>query len=240
MKRFSIPTLVLALSLVFASSALAAIPYTLFGDAVIVPGGNPGNAAELTSTFAPPGFGGARFEDPVGALADLDYLSADYKFTANSCGGGAPRFQIRVTDGVNTENIFVYLGPPPNYTLCPMNVWTSSGNLVDPADLVDTSQLPGGAFYDTYLSAQAKYGAYDVLRIVVVTDSSWFFGSDQVVLVDNVMINQDLETFENKDSCKKGGWHDFDGQNGQPGPFKNQGDCVSYFTTGGRNPASGE
>ncbi len=31
-----------------------------------------------------------------------------------------------------------------------------------------------------------------------------------------------------KDGCKKGGWAAF-------GVFKNQGDCVSYFATGGRN-----
>ncbi len=30
------------------------------------------------------------------------------------------------------------------------------------------------------------------------------------------------------DDCKKGGWQDF-------GVFKNQGDCVSYVATGGRN-----
>jgi hypothetical protein len=33
-----------------------------------------------------------------------------------------------------------------------------------------------------------------------------------------------------KDQCKKGGWQNFPGQN-----FKNQGDCVSYVATGGRN-----
>ena len=34
---------------------------------------------------------------------------------------------------------------------------------------------------------------------------------------------------DQKDLCKKGGWVDF-------GVFKNQGDCVSYFATGGKNP----
>jgi hypothetical protein len=32
-----------------------------------------------------------------------------------------------------------------------------------------------------------------------------------------------------KDVCKNGGWKDF-------GVFKNQGDCVSYIATGGKNP----
>ncbi|MDG0867419.1 hypothetical protein [Candidatus Lucifugimonas marina] len=36
-----------------------------------------------------------------------------------------------------------------------------------------------------------------------------------------------------KSDCKKGGWEDYDGL------FKNQGDCVSYVVTGGKNPPSG-
>jgi hypothetical protein len=35
-----------------------------------------------------------------------------------------------------------------------------------------------------------------------------------------------------KAQCKKGGWRDF-------GVFKNQGDCVSFVATGGKNPPSG-
>ena len=35
-----------------------------------------------------------------------------------------------------------------------------------------------------------------------------------------------------KDQCKDGGWQSF-------GVFKNQGDCVSYFATGGKNPPAG-
>jgi hypothetical protein len=34
-----------------------------------------------------------------------------------------------------------------------------------------------------------------------------------------------------KEECKNGGWRDF-------GVFKNQGDCVSFVATGGRNPAA--
>ena len=35
-----------------------------------------------------------------------------------------------------------------------------------------------------------------------------------------------------QDQCKNGGWRDF-------GIFKNQGDCVSFVTTGGKNPPAG-
>jgi hypothetical protein len=69
-----------------------------------------------------------------------------------------------------------------------------------------------------------------VTGIQLVTDSSWFFKSTQTVLVDNVMINGTTFTFESAQSCKDGGWQDF---TSAPGPFKNQGDCVSFFATGG-------
>ncbi len=39
------------------------------------------------------------------------------------------------------------------------------------------------------------------------------------------------------DQCKKGGWQNLTDSDGTP--FKNQGDCVSYVATGGRNLANG-
>ena len=44
--------------------------------------------------------------------------------------------------------------------------------------------------------------------------------------LDNVVVEQYLPT--TKDDCKKDGWKDF-------GVFKNQGDCVSFVATGGKN-----
>jgi hypothetical protein len=164
----------------------------------------------------------------------LIILSTDYKFTEASCGGGAPRFQINV-DGVNIQ---VYVGPPPNYTGCPATTWVNTGNLVTPASLVDSSQLPGGNFYDTWTHVLVAYGTHTITGIQLVTDSAWFFAAGiQTVLVDNVMINSATYTFEpepTKDACKKGGWQDF---TSSPGPFKNQGDCVSFFASGGKNEA---
>ena len=37
-----------------------------------------------------------------------------------------------------------------------------------------------------------------------------------------------------KDQCKKNGWKSFNNPT-----FKNQGDCVSYVATGGKNGANG-
>lgn len=215
-----------------AGSVLAAGGYTLFGDATLVhPGNGSLTAVQLrSSSSVSPGYGGIDFNVPAGTtFADIQNLSTDYNFTASSCGGGAPRFQINV-DGVNA---FVYIGPPPNYINCPQNVWLNTGNLAMLASFVDTSQLPGGGPYDTFAAADLKYGSHIVTGIQLVTDSSWFFaGATQTVLVDNVVINDTTYTFESAQSCKDGGWTQF---TSAPGPFKNQGDCVSYFASGGRN-----
>ena len=40
-----------------------------------------------------------------------------------------------------------------------------------------------------------------------------------------------------KDQCKNGGWKNYVDNTGTP--FKNQGDCVSYVATGGKNKANG-
>jgi hypothetical protein len=51
--------------------------------------------------------------------------------------------------------------------------------------------------------------------------------------VDNVSLTEVLKELPTtKDQCKKGGWMDF-------GVFKNQGDCVSFVATGGKNPPAG-
>jgi hypothetical protein len=92
------------------------------------------------------------------------------------------------------------------------------------------SGLPGGAFYDPYAAAQAKYGGYTVTDIFVVVD-----GPSQTVDFDNSQVNDELFTYESAESCKKGGWADF---TSSPGPSKNQGDCVSYFNNGKWNPHS--
>lgn len=226
-----------SLALIQGTTAAAASGYTLFGDATRV---HPGNASDTAIQLRSVGttFGGIDFDTPTGLTVDeLTNLSTDYMFTAGSCGGGAPRFQINV-DG---KNAFVYIGPPPNYTTCPAGVWLNTGNLV--GGLVDTSQLPGGTFYDTWAHFVAAYGDDVITGIQLVTDGGWAVtGGTQTVQVDNVRINNTTYTFEDvvasdKERCKNGGWQDF---TSSPGPFKNQGDCVSYFASGGKNKGSGD
>ncbi len=171
--------------------------FSLFGNAKIVePGSHSEHSVRLrSSTTSGKGYGGINFKVPAGlTFANIQNLSTDYDFTHNSCGGGSPRFQINVAGA----NAFVYIGPPPNYTGCPPNVWTNTGNLATPASFVDTSQLPGGTFYDTFASADAKYGSDAVTGIQLVADGGYFFTDGlQIVLMDNVMINSKTYGFEN-------------------------------------------
>jgi hypothetical protein len=238
--KVGLASLVLAsVAIIQGSTAVAQDGYNLFGNATPVhPGHNSDTAIQLSPV------GGINFDEtmvttPVTTLATLQNLATDYMFTTGSCGLGSPRFQINVATETGTKNIFVYIGPPPNYTGCAEDVWVSTGDLLEAALFVDTSQLPGGTFYDTWASALAKYGTLTVSGIQLVSDNT-----NQIVLVDNVMINATTFTFESdvvdpsdKERCKNGGWEDF---TAAPGPFKNQGDCVSYFATGGKNKGSGD
>jgi hypothetical protein len=150
-----------------ALPALAAVGtgYTLFDSAhYISPGENSNRAVQLVSNSTATD-GGIDFGVAANlTFSGVQHLSTDYKFEAGSCGGGAPRFQINVDTGSGVKNIFVYIGPPPSYTGCPANVWNSSGELAN-TGLVDTSQLPGGNFYDTWTHAEANYGSYPVTGI---------------------------------------------------------------------------
>jgi len=233
-------TAIATLGLASLAFALSATDYSLFDSAhYISPGNASARAVQLVSDNAQADGG---IDYAIGSapltVADLTNLSTDYRFDAGSCGGGSPRFQVNVqTPSNGVKNIFVYIGPPPNYTGCPANVWANTSNLVTPASLVDATQL-GGAFYEPWSAAVAAYGTYPVVGIQLVADGGWAFPSTgQTVDVDNTMINSTTYTYEvpvatAKDECKNGGWQNLNDNSGHA--FKNQGDCVS-FTASGKN-----
>ena len=219
--------------------------YSLFGDAQIVsPGNSSPNAAQIRSTCPggatvclPTGFtfGGIDFDIPAGlTFGNFQTLATDYKFTDGSCGGGGPRFVIDLQSGSISGDISVYIGPPPGYVGCPMNIYQGTGDLLEGANLLDTTHLPGGAFYDPYTAAVIKYGSYTVTDVQLVTDGGWSqLGNLQTVQADNVDINGTIYTFDQpqtKEQCKKSGWQVVTRTDNST--FKNQGDCVSYFNTG--------
>lgn len=221
-----------AVALPTAASAKSPSSYTLFGDATLVSPGHNSPTAAQASYDGVSSYGGVDFGAPAGLTVDqLSKLSTDYQFTAGSCGssGGSPRLVATVTNGTVTGNINFYIGPPPGYVGCPPDVWSNTGNLASSTNLVDATQI-GGGFYEPYAAVQAAYGSYTVTDLFVVLDG--YTSIPVTAQFDNVMINNTTYTFETANSCKHGGWTQF---TSSPGPFKNQGDCVSYFASGGAN-----
>ncbi len=165
-------------------SAPSVAPYFLFGDATLVqPGYDSPNAVSATST-GPNAYGGVDVAFPAGlTVAGLTNYSTEYMFTLGSCGLGSPRLVATVTNGTNTGNINFYVGPYPNYTGCPPNVWGNTGNLAAPTNYVDDSQL-GGSFYDLYSNTQAMFGSYTVIDMFAVVD-----GPGQTTEFDDIAIN---------------------------------------------------
>jgi hypothetical protein len=238
--------------------------YSLFDNASYTTPGHDSDRAVLvvSDTAEDPAWGGIDYGIEDGTtFADLMYLGTWYMFPADdSCGGGSPRFQIAIDedgDGDADGNIFVYLGPSPNYTGCAPGVWTDSGDLLETGKTVDSSQLTGGTFYDPYDAALARYGENEVLEVQIVADAGWAFGDgEQSVDVDDTMINTTLFTYEvppedTEEECTDGVDNDGDGMVDRDDPdcaafvptskdqckkggwealgFRNQGQCVSYF-----------
>jgi len=159
----------------------------------------------------------------------LTELGFDYRIGGH-CGAGAPRFNITTTTG------FTYFAgcihgaqtPAPQDAEWERARFSATEGTLFPAD----SSNPPFVFGTT---------AVDSIDIVFDEGTDTSSPSDPtgvgLAVLDNININGHLITSGvgvepqafNKDDCKKGGWQNFDGQNGAPGPFKNQGQCVSFF-----------
>jgi len=193
----------------FSNVQFASAASTLFGDASIVSGGNPGNAVQIRSdSGSGDGFGGVRFDDANGTLfSSLSTLSTDYNVTDDDCGAGSPRVQIRIDvngSGVSDAgdgNLFAYIGPSPNFTDCATG-WQSTGNLIGNNDTGrwDSSQIPGGSNSGTYAQALTAAGAFNILSISIVDDSSFSANAtggdgEMTTLLDNITINSTTYDF---------------------------------------------
>ena len=124
------------------------------------------------------------------------------------------RYNIVPTDGSTTDFTTVTFDPTQNY---PVTTRSSSPETC-PASPADMGE---GAFIRVFSLNVGDTDAADVgldgyLDNVVVNTS------DDVTIYDFEAIPT------SKDDCKKGGWEDY-------GVFKNQGDCVSFVASQGRN-----
>lgn len=227
-----------------ATTALAMTPqdYSLFGDASYTTGNASSRAVHLVSD-SDPGYGGIDYAIDAGTtFADLTTLSTDYKLESDdACVGGSPRYQINLIDPNTNEekNIFAYFGTDSGGAPCIPGTWQNTGDMLEAGRLLDTSQLTGGAFYDPYAAALAKYGSWTVTGIQIVTDSGWASqDGEHAVDIDNTLINATLFTYEipqptNAAQCKNGGYQNLADEYGNT--FKNQGQCVSFVHNKSKN-----
>jgi hypothetical protein len=177
---------------------------TLFGDATQTT--FMGYQAVRTDSMGFSTYGGIAFTLPDSQsikLSDLTKLATDYYIQNGNCGGGSPRFSISMYQGSTfVGNVFVYIGPFPNFNTCTTGSWQSTGNLVtDPDPRWDSTQIHG-TFYGTYSEAVTLASAQGltVHEIDLVTDGGWSqVGGDQTVYFKNVMINN--QVFFNHVAC---------------------------------------
>jgi hypothetical protein len=224
MKRIA---LVLAVALVALVAASVAGAGTLFGAATLNGDGSVTLVSNTGNTNPADDYSGIFWNVPAGTtFGSLTNLSTDFQVIAGDCGGGSPRFQVYLPN--LNGNLFVYLGPTPNFTGCGTG-WNSSGNLIGSTDLrFDTSQV-GGTFYSTYAQALALVGSQTVGEVDLVVDGGWAVGgNNQTVVIKNTVVSPSLVgPPTSKDQCKNGGWKTLNNPT-----FKNQGDCIQYVNTG--------
>jgi hypothetical protein len=205
--------------------------FTLFGDAVLVHPGHNSPTAVQASTDGAATYGGVDFGAPVATLSQLNTLSTDDNLvsgTNGTCAFGSPRYSIGIAQGSTSGTLFV------NIPCGPTGTWSNSGNVICNTCIVFPdntlcvlSSVPGACISgETYAQAESDFGSYSLSDVAIVVDSS---NGAETVDFDNSQVNNATFTYESGDSCKGGGWQQF---TASPGPFKNQGDCVSYFNNG--------
>lgn len=88
---------------------------------------------------------------------------------------------------------------------------------------VGTDPLPNDAYINSSWSGAYCNGTAGTFRL----DTGCWTGYQPSIKVE--------VSIPSKEDCKNDGWKSMT----NPGPFKNQGDCVSYFATKGKNPPNG-
>jgi hypothetical protein len=126
---------------------------------------------------------------------DLTNLTAVYSFTLGNCHGGSLRWSVRTSP---TQSVFIYYGAFPNFTDCTspdssLDTNQSGENMISKTDLrYDTSQYPGGTFYDTHAHAQTLVGTTPIIRASLVLDSGW--AGDQRLTLSSATVNDNTFT----------------------------------------------
>jgi hypothetical protein len=175
-------------------------------------------------------FGPGDFWFPFGGLAD-------FRATLEHVGGGAPREAF--ANVLNNGNFICAAGLNGTYTFASaapttLRAQCGAGDVFNQPRVIapGTYRTTGGDdVTDSNLSS-----AWNAQRVagtwrLHLSDTNVGTRVGQFVLNTTWTWRLDIQV-AGGDSCKQGGWRAF-------GVFKNQGDCVSFFATGGKNPPAG-
>jgi hypothetical protein len=203
------------------------------------------------------------------AIVDGGEVTRDVTFLATDFASGAVVSDLVVTldfAKVASDGAAPMCGPPPVNGLPPVNFAEHNEEvyyeLASPAgtsiDLISAGTYTAGLGFGGQVQVELSDAASSPVGGTVPTSGSFrpsqplstFDGEDPVgtwTLTIGDLFGADAHCFYNVDiavtadspttpttngQCKKGGWRDFK-------VFKNQGDCVSFVATGGKNPPSG-
>ena len=186
------------------------------------------------------------FDDPAGSYAPGDvtengvHVWSDdaFKFgIANWDGAYDPDNEINLGNNGKTvkiemadDSLFTFVGFQAGHCyggLIPLKVrgYDAVGTLVhdvvvyDPGHYVDVQQV-------------FTFGWENLSRAEIQSWNGGGCANNHVI--DDVTVAVDIAAVPaSKDECKKGGWQELTDDQGNS--FKNQGDCVSYVATGGKN-----
>jgi hypothetical protein len=207
--------------LLIALIAGAALALAGTAGAALVPGVfDPGNTGCVVSTFAngvlhlekncPTSTNAAAGADITG-LEGQTFTGASFTLASPAqCQGGSPRFDVVTTDGL------FFLG-------C---------NNVTP-----TINADGSATYTFTAATIAAAGGQVPVPTGTIQSIDILIDVQGTADISNISVNGQAQTPTPqalKDQCKNGGWQNFTSPK-----FKNQGDCVSFFATGGTNAGNG-
>lgn len=158
---------------------------------------------------------------PVSGITELNF---DYK-NGEHCGAGAPRFNIQSGSKV------AFLG-------CAGGTQTDLGNGWTHVEFTP-AQIAAALAIATILPTDTLDDLYIIFDEGSDTPTGGTIGTAGTVHIDNISVNSDEvgspTSPSSKDDCKNGGWQNFVSPT-----FKNQGDCVSFFATKGKNQPSGQ
>jgi hypothetical protein len=203
--------------------AAGAITLALAGTAAaaLVPGVfDPGNTGCVTSTFSngvlhlakncPTSTNAAAGADITG-LEGQTFTSASFTLaSASQCQGGSPRFDVVTTTGL------FFLG-------C---------NNVTPT--INADGTATYTFTAATLAAGLPFPTGTITAVDILIDVQGTADVSNITVNGVLQVPAPTTTPTSKDQCKNGGWETFTNP-----AFKNQGDCVSFVATGGKNQPNG-